>query len=108
MDEKIEAPSAVQERTGEWVFLEVMGHRCHYGLLSEVERFGSKLARIDVFATGDAEPRETHLYGGPAIFSITPATEEVCRKQSDPYEYRTARLTYEQPTDDDAAEEEPF
>ena len=83
-----------------WVFLEVMGHRSHYGLLTEVERFGQKLARIDVFGYGEAEPRETHFYSGSSIFSITPATEERCRNSVSRWDPKPALLTHEPEPDD--------
>jgi len=67
---------------GEWVLLEVFGHRQHWGLLSEVERFGAKLARIDEYGPGDAEPVATHFYGGASIFSLTPVSEAVARERS--------------------------
>lgn len=89
----------------EWVFLEVMGHRSHYGLLTEVERFGTKLARIDIFEGDAVEPSKTHLYGGPSIFSITPATERLCRERSKPYVYKPAALTYDEPEEDDGLPE---
>lgn len=66
---------------GEWVLLEIFGHRQHWGYLTEVERFGSKLARIDEFRPGEDAPRTTHYYGGGSIFSITPVTEETARKR---------------------------
>ncbi len=66
---------------GEWVMLEIFGHRRHWGLLTEIERFGTKLARIDEFVPDTADPVATHFYGGGSIFSVTPVTEETARKQ---------------------------
>ena len=31
-----------------WAQVEIFGHRRHYGRISEVERFGAKLLRVDV------------------------------------------------------------
>lgn len=73
--------TATTNATGEWVLLEVFGHRQHWGLLTEVERFGAKLARIDEFPPDATEPTATHFYGGAAIFSITPVTEASARQQ---------------------------
>ena len=82
-ENEVLADAPTPETSGDWVFLEVMGHRSHHGLLTEVDRFGAKMARIDVFGKEDIEPRATHYYGGASIFSITPATEESCRAYVD-------------------------
>lgn len=93
---------------GEWVFLEVMGHRSHYGLLTEIERFGAKMSRIDVFGVGATEPEATHFYGGPAIFSITPTTEETCRQQTDRWKPRPATVKSLPPPDDDDRDDDDW
>jgi Protein of unknown function (DUF5131) len=36
------------EGEGEWALVEVFGHRKHYGRAREVERFGTKMLRVDV------------------------------------------------------------
>ena len=69
-----------------WACVEVFGHRKHYGRIKEIERFGSKMLRVDVPTQasapllGESEKFETFLYGGGAIFSLTPMTEEAARK----------------------------
>lgn len=69
-----------------WACVEVFGHRKHYGRISETERFWTKFLRVDVPVQseapllGEAAKFETHIYGGAAIFSITPMTEEAARK----------------------------
>lgn len=63
----------------QWALVEIFGHRSHMGRLVEVERFGAKLMRVDV-PTADPNVFETHYYGGSAIFSIRPMTEEAVRK----------------------------
>ncbi len=102
----------------EWAMVELFGHRKHYGRTCEVERFGTKLLRIDVPLAaaapllGEPETFETHFYGGSAIFSFTPMTEEAVRKWADryrpvPYE-PIARLPYagaaSEPDDDPEAD----
>ena len=69
-----------------WALVEIFGHRKHYGRTREVERFGTKLLRVDV-PTNDPAPLlgetgtfDTFLYGGSAIFSFTPMTEDAARK----------------------------
>lgn len=72
-----------------WACVEIFGHRKHYGRVREVERFGTKMLRVDV-PTADHRPLldgeekfDTFLYGGSAIFSFTPMTEEAARKWAD-------------------------
>lgn len=68
-----------------WACVEIFGHRKHYGRVTEVERFGTKMLRVDV-PTGtpapllETETFDTFMYGGGAIFSLTPMTEEAARK----------------------------
>lgn len=74
-----------------WARVEIMGHRRHHGLVRQVEQFGVKLLRVDVPAgivpltdmnradAGTAEKFETFLYGGSAIFGVTPLTEKAAR-----------------------------
>lgn len=69
-----------------WACVEIFGHRKHYGRIREVERFGTKMLRVDVPVggaaplLGEAEQFETFLYGGGSIFSLTPMTEEAARQ----------------------------
>ncbi len=63
----------------EWALVEIFGHRRHVGRVSEVERFGSKMLRVDVPTVGDEGTYETHYYGGASIFSMTPMSEEGAR-----------------------------
>jgi len=80
-----------------WACVKIFGHRKHYGKIREVERFGTKMLRVDVPAKlgapllGEDEQFETFMYGGSAIFSLTPMTEEAARKWADaerPQSYR--------------------
>jgi hypothetical protein len=77
---------------GEWVCLEVWGCRTHWGLLSEVERFGTKMARIDEYEPGASEPVRTRYYGGSSIFSVTPVEETYARCRADGRLVRPAAL----------------
>ncbi len=69
-----------------WACIEIFGHRKHYGRVREVERFGTKMLRVDVPSLaaapllGEGEKFETFFYGGASIFSFTPMTEEAARK----------------------------
>lgn len=70
------------EQVFEWAQVEVFGHRRHFGRIEEVERFGTKMLRIDV-PTDDPTKFDTLLYGGASIFSIALCTEEIARAWAD-------------------------
>lgn len=61
----------------QWAILELMGHRRLAGLVSEEERFGATMCRIDV--PGVDGNVATQYYGGSAIYCLTPCTEETAR-----------------------------
>lgn len=68
-----------------WAIVELMGHVRVAGLVSEEERFGSKLGRVDV--PDDAGGFTTQYFGGGSVYRLTPCTEEIARavaKQSQP------------------------
>lgn len=60
----------------EWAIVEIMGHLRRAGRISEVERFGAKLLRVDVPA-GDTFVSE--FFSGSAIYRLRYASEEVAR-----------------------------
>ncbi len=60
-----------------WVKLELMGHICLAGKMSEEEKFGSKLGRIDIPAE---DGFTTQYFGGQAIYRISVVTEAVARQ----------------------------
>lgn len=66
--------------TGEaelWAKVELMGHVTLAGRLSEVERFGTKLGRVDIpTAEGGFI---TQFFGGSSVYRITPVAEAVAR-----------------------------
>ncbi|QCO14032.1 hypothetical protein D3869_01610 [Azospirillum brasilense] len=63
----------------EWAKVELLGHRTRYGLAREVERYGTKMLRIDVFGPGSDTPILTEFYAGQALFGYRPCTEECAR-----------------------------
>lgn len=90
----------------EWAIVEIFGHRSHAGRIQEVERFGTKMLRIDVPGDGDAV-YATHFYGGASIFSLRPCTEEAARKVAEyerPRPY--ASLALPAPDDDETVEQD--
>ncbi len=66
------------ETTEEWALVELMGHRSLAGRVTEVQRFGATLMRIDI--PGESDAFTTQFYGGQAIYCVTPTTEELARK----------------------------
>jgi hypothetical protein len=96
----------------EWILVEIMGHRTHWGRAREEERFGAKMLRIDVPVKGDpaANGWATHYYGGPSIFSFTPTDEATVMARNKPWD-APSRLSLAAPDgdeDEDEAEEGVF
>jgi hypothetical protein len=60
-----------------WAILELMGHVKMAGRVSEEERFGSKLGRIDVPTDGDAFV--TVYFGASSVYRLTVVSEEAAR-----------------------------
>jgi hypothetical protein len=97
-----------------WALVEIFGHRRHYGRVTEVERFGSKMLRVDVPLPKEGDQAEevfeTFHYGGAAIFGMTEMSEEACRKWASHDRPRPAGLITRMPPpdlDDDEPEEYP-
>lgn len=61
-----------------WAVVEIMGHQRYAGRVSEQPIAGTVLLRIDVPAVGERLPF-TKLFGGSAVFSIAPCSEEFAR-----------------------------
>src|ERR1700679_3051472 len=115
MNEKSQAAPPADE----FALVEIFGHRRHYGKISDVERFGARMIRIDVPLGPKPDPAEyeifeTYFYGGAAIFSVSPLTEEACRKFAERYRPHTAlprlaasyRTEFEDDEPDDLDDEE--
>lgn len=62
--------------SGFWAIVELMGHVKVAGYLTEEERFGVKMGRIDI---PSADGTVTQYFGGSSVYRITPVTEEVAR-----------------------------
>jgi hypothetical protein len=72
------------EAKDSWAIVELMGHVKLAGRLTEEERFGAKMGRLDI-PHGDGFV--TQFFGGASVYRITPVSEEVARqvaKKSDP------------------------
>ncbi len=103
MDAIVENVETTDEQTGwEWCFLEIMGHRSHWGRSREEERFGAKMIRVDVPIKGDpaANGWLTHYYGGASIFSYSLTDEATVMKRNKPYE-PPSRLSLPAPEEED-------
>jgi hypothetical protein len=60
-----------------WAKIMIMGHREHYGLVSEVERFGVRMALVQVPSLErPGEWAVEHVYGGAAVFGMFAMTQE--------------------------------
>lgn len=93
-----------------WAVLEVMGHRRHAGLVTEVSIAGAQMLRIDIPGPTASDPvQATHFYGGGSIFCLTPCTEELARREANPPKWSTYALPAPHEDDDetDAAGDEP-
>lgn len=60
----------------DWAIVELMGHLRRAGRISEVDRFGAKLLRVDIPA---GEDFVTEFYGGSAIYRLRPCAEDITR-----------------------------
>ena len=95
-----------------WAILELMGHVRLAGLVTEEERFGAKLGRIDI---PNAEGGfTTQYFGGSSIYRLTPTTEDIARKVAlecqprpvHPWELRQERGALPAPEGDDIVDDE--
>ena len=60
-----------------WAVVELLGHVRIAGRVSEEERFGTKLGRIDVPQLDGGFV--TQYFSGSSLYRMTPCTEEVAR-----------------------------
>lgn len=60
-----------------WAVVELMGHVKMAGRVTEEERFGAKMGRVDI-PQGDAFV--TQYFGGGSVYRLTPCTEETARR----------------------------
>lgn len=93
----IESPATAPLDEGwDWAFVEIMGHRSHWGRIREEERFGTKMMRVDVPTVTETLEVEvdqpttqiiwsTHFYTGSSIFSLTLTDEATVMKRNTPY-----------------------
>lgn len=70
-------PTEAPETPDVWAVVDILGHKRYAGRLSEVEKFGGKLGRVDVPAADGSFV--THLFGSQSVYGITFVTEQVAR-----------------------------
>lgn len=77
----------MSEQAGFWAIVEIMGHNVYAGLVTEELVAGTPLVRVDVPATSE-QKGFSKLFGGAAIYSITPVEEDVARAMASKFEKR--------------------
>jgi len=65
------------ETFDQWAIVELMGHVRVAGRVTEEERFGAKLGRVDIPMEGGGYA--TQYFGGGSVYRLTPTTEEIAR-----------------------------
>lgn len=60
-----------------WAIVELMGHVKVAGRVTEEERFGAKMGRIDI--PNPAGGFATQYFGGSSVYRMTPVSEEAAR-----------------------------
>lgn len=60
----------------QWGIVEILGHVKMAGRITEEERFGSKLGRVDI---PDGDKFVTVYFGGDSLYRFTSVSEEVAR-----------------------------
>ncbi len=73
-----------------WAVVELMGFRTRAGYVTEVEAFGGKLMRIDIYTSDTEFTKE--FYGAAALYGIRPATREECIGLSTPFRITAMRI----------------
>lgn len=59
-----------------WAIVELMGHVRHAGIITEEEKFGAKMGRVDV---PDGDNFVTHYFGGSSVYRVTIVDEAAAR-----------------------------
>lgn len=77
-----------------WAIVELMGHIKIAGLVTEEERFGTKLGRCDIPGPNDTI-YATQYFAGGSIYRVTPTTKEIATQVALQYQPRPAtQLTH--------------
>jgi hypothetical protein len=71
-----------------WAHIEAMGHRGHWGSVTEQVIAGAAFLRVDEFRIGDEMSSGTYYYPPSSIYCLTPCSEEKARLMATPYSLR--------------------
>jgi hypothetical protein len=69
-----------------WAVVELMGHVRMAGRVTEEERFGAVMGRIDIPSEGDTFT--TQYFNGSSIYRVTPVSEEAARAMAKSHQPR--------------------
>lgn len=112
MSDQHEQTEAIEAEVGEapqYAIVEVFGHRRLVGEVREVDRYGTKMLRIDMPIDGDfSNGVTTQFYGGSSIFSETPCDLETVKRLTAPRRPAGQYRLSAPDDDDDACDEELF
>jgi hypothetical protein len=61
-----------------WCIIELLGHVKIGGFVTEEERFGTKLGRIDIY--GPNGEVVTQYFSGNSIYRVTPVSEDIAKQ----------------------------
>lgn len=75
--------SQASETFQHWAIVELMGHRRLGGLVTEEERCGTMMLRVDIPPADDDAQTITQYYGGSVIYALTITDEETARAFAD-------------------------
>lgn len=88
------------EQPTEYAIVELMGHVRHVGRVTEVERFGTKMGRVDIPKDGKFDNGfVTVFFSGAAIYRVTPCDLETVERANKVYS--PGRLDYRNLEEDD-------
>lgn len=100
-----QAPLTPDDAEADYAVIEIFGHRRLAGRVIEVEKYGTKLLRIDIPEKGKfVNGFTTQMYGGASLFSVTPCDLATVERMNKPYE-AAGKLTYREPEHDPANED---
>lgn len=105
-------PENTQNAFESWAVVELFGHNVIAGRVSEQMIAGTGFVRIDVPDISGVTGY-TRMFGGSAIYSITPCSEEIARQYAEnlrarPIAVYQAALPAQIEHDDDSEGEAPF
>lgn len=92
-----------------WAIVELMGHVKMAGVVSEEERFGTKMGRIEI--PGPDGKFVTQWFSGSSVYRMTPTTEEIARcvaKSHAPAPVHRWELPAPEPKESEPAIDPPF